>query len=90
MTMSVRLIPSICSQVVTQKRVDTLGAGDGFASGFTTAIIGGKDLKSALLYGTLNANGVVSQYGAQKGLLTAQALQKKLKEVSVCISSVKA
>lgn len=73
--------------VVTQKRVDTLGAGDGFASGLLAALFEGHDLKTGLKYGTLNANSVVSHYGAQKGLLTASEMKKRLKTTSLCISS---
>ena len=75
--------------VVTQKRVDTLGAGDAFASGFTSAVLLGKDLITALKYGTLNANSVVGQYGAQKGLLTRSQLQNKFKNSALCISKTK-
>lgn len=75
--------------VVTHKRVDTLGAGDGFASGFTSARILGKDLKTALKYGTLNANSVVSFFGAQTGLLTRKKLEKQLKELDISVSSTK-
>lgn len=75
------------SPVVSRKRVDTLGAGDGFASGFTTAIMQGKGLKTALLYGTLNANAVVSCYGAQKGLLTLTELKRQCQESDIKVSS---
>lgn len=75
--------------VITTKRVDTLGAGDAFASGFTAAVIADKDLKTALKSGTINANSVVSQYGAQAGLLPKDTLAKRLAETELCVSSTK-
>ena len=41
--------------VRSHKRVDTLGAGDAFGSGCTVALIKSLPLKTALIYGTLNA-----------------------------------
>jgi ribokinase len=75
--------------VLTQKRVDTLGAGDAFASGFTAAVIRGKNLKTALIYGTLNAHSVVSYYGAQEGLLTKGQIESKFKSSKLCVSEKK-
>lgn len=75
------------SPVVSRKRVDTLGAGDGFASGFTAARMQAKSLRTALLYGTLDANAVVSCYGAQKGLLTLKELQGEAQKADLKISS---
>jgi sugar/nucleoside kinase (ribokinase family) len=73
--------------VVSTKRVDTLGAGDSFASGFTSAMISGKDLKTALIYGTLNANSVVNHFGAQKGLLTMSEMNKRFKSHDIAVTS---
>jgi len=67
--------------VFSRKRVDTLGAGDAYASGFTSALIQGLALKTALLYGTINAGGVVNEPGAQNGLMTKKAIEKTLKKV---------
>jgi len=75
--------------VVSTKRVDTLGAGDSFASGFTSAMILGKSLKTALIYGTLNANSVVNHFGAQKGLLTKTEMNKRYKAQDICVTSAK-
>jgi sugar/nucleoside kinase (ribokinase family) len=72
--------------VVSTKRVDTLGAGDAFGSGFVSALILGKDLKAALLYGTLNANSVVSYFGAQTGLMNRKALENKLHSTDLCVT----
>ncbi len=75
--------------VITHKRVDTLGAGDAFASGVTGAVIEGETLKNALKYGTLNAKNVVSYFGAQEGLMTLSELQKELKALDICVTSTK-
>ncbi|MFH0821100.1 MAG: carbohydrate kinase family protein [Candidatus Peregrinibacteria bacterium] len=75
--------------VVTQKRTDTLGAGDAFASGFVSARIFGKDLDMALKYGTLNANSVVGQFGAQKGLLTRKQIEKNLQNTPLSVPKTK-
>lgn len=51
------------------KVVDTTGAGDAFSSAFLAAIIKGKDTEQALKWGSANAGSVISQFGAQTGLL---------------------
>ncbi len=45
------------------------GAGDAFGSGTLSAIIHGKTLDEALLWGTCNSASVIGYTGAQKGLL---------------------
>lgn len=71
-----------CNINAKSPRIDTLGAGDAFCSGFCWSIFAGKDLPSALKFGTMNAESVVSYFGAQEGLLTKakiNALTTKLK-----------
>ena len=75
--------------VISHKRIDTLGAGDSFASGFTSAVMRGKNLKTALIYGTLNASSVVSHFGAQKGLLTHKELEDRIKHTNLAVTSTK-
>lgn len=55
------------------------GAGDSFASTFTVALSLGKNLSEALMWGPINSMSVVQYVGAQKGLLTREALEKILK-----------
>lgn len=57
---------------------DRTGAGDAMSSTFVTAIALGKSLGEALLWGPVNSMSVVSEIGAQKGLLTRDALEKYL------------
>ncbi len=56
------------------------GAGDAFASTFTSAIALGKDIAEALMWAPINSMSVVQQVGAQKGLLTREKLEKFLSE----------
>lgn len=56
------------------------GAGDAFASTIAVALSLGKPMEEALLWGPINAMAVVQQVGAQKGLLTREALEKYLSE----------
>ena len=51
------------------------GAGDAFASTITAALSLGFPLEEALLWGPINSMAVVQEVGAQKGLLTRQALE---------------
>jgi ribokinase len=58
--------------------VDRTGAGDSFSSTFTTAIALGKSPAEALSWGPINSMSVVQHIGAQKGLLTRDALEQYL------------
>lgn len=55
------------------------GAGDAFASTFTSAIILGKTPDEALRWASVNATSVVQQVGAQKGLLSPDGINEYLK-----------
>lgn len=54
------------------------GAGDAFASTFTSALALGKSIPEALLWGPINSMSVVQYAGAQKGLLTRKQLEELL------------
>lgn len=58
--------------------VDRTGAGDAFASTFTTAIALGKTPAEALAWGPINSMSVVQHIGAQKGLLSREKLEEHL------------
>jgi ribokinase len=75
--------------IMTHKRVDTLGAGDAYASAFTVAEIKRLPLKMALLYGTLNAGSAVMQPGAQGGLMTSAEMEKALEKCEIKVKSSK-
>lgn len=55
------------------------GAGDAFASTFTTALLLGKTFDEALMWGPINSMSVVQQVGAQKGLLSLEKLEDFMK-----------
>lgn len=48
---------------------DATGAGDAFGSGFLAAIAAGKSFRSALMFASANSTSVVSQLGANRGIL---------------------
>jgi|SRR3989344_306210 len=60
------------------KRIDATGAGDAFASSFISAIIQGKVLSEAILWGSINAASEIGHRGVQNGLLDKTEIQKIL------------
>jgi len=60
--------------------VSRTGAGDAFASTFTSAVALGKSLEEALLWGPINSMSVVQQIGAQAGHLSRSELLKLLEK----------
>ncbi len=54
------------------------GAGDAFASTFTSALALGKTVSEALTWAPINSMSVVQQIGAQRGLLTRDKLEDYL------------
>ena len=62
----------------TKPPIDRTGAGDATTSTFVAALALGKSLSEALLWGPVNSMSVVQHTGAQKGLLTREALEKYL------------
>lgn len=59
--------------------IDRTGAGDAFASTFTTAIALGLSPAEALAWGPINSMSVVQYIGAQKGLLSKEQVLEYLK-----------
>lgn len=59
--------------------LDRTGAGDSFASTVTSALILGKPLEEALIWGPINSMSVVQYIGAQEGLLRRTQLEEYLK-----------
>jgi len=56
------------------------GAGDAFASTFTAAVMRGKSIEEALMWGPINSMNVVQKAGAQEGLLTESQLLEFLEK----------
>lgn len=63
-----------------KKPVDRTGAGDATTSTFVVALALGKSLAEALAWGPINSMSVVQEIGAQKGLLSREALLKYLEQ----------
>jgi sugar/nucleoside kinase (ribokinase family) len=64
--------------VYSMESFESTGAGDAFASAMISAMILGKEMKEALSWGPINSMSVVSQVGAQKGLLTKEQIEEYL------------
>lgn len=64
----------------TRPPFERTGAGDAFASSVTAALALGLPLEQALLWGPVNAMCVVQEVGAQKGLLTREALEQYIQD----------
>ena len=60
--------------------LDRTGAGDAYASTFTSAIATGKGLQQALAWAGINSMSVVQQIGAQAGLLNQSEIEAWLKK----------
>ena len=60
--------------------INRTGAGDAYSSTFTSAIIMGKSIKEAMMWGPINSMSVVQQTGARAGLLTKEKLEEYLKQ----------
>ncbi len=60
--------------------VSRTGAGDSFSATFTSALILGLDVPTALAWGPINSMSVVQHIGAQTGLLTREQLLAYLKD----------
>lgn len=60
--------------------IERTGAGDSYSTGFISALASGKDIPTAMRWGTVNASSVVQKIGAQKGLLTKTQLVNLLKK----------
>ncbi len=58
--------------------VDRTGAGDAFTSTFAIALALGKPLDEAMLWAPINSMGVIQDVGAQKGLLSVDAIEEYL------------
>jgi len=62
----------------TKAPVDRTGAGDATTSTFVVALALNKSIAEALRWGPINSEAVVQEIGAQKGLLTRDALENAL------------
>ncbi len=63
--------------------VEKTGAGDAYASGFIAAVASGKDIKEAMLWGSMNSASVIQKIGAEEGLLTKEEMEKELAKIDI-------
>ena len=71
------------------KIVDSTGAGDAFASSFLCGLLKNKDTEFAIKLGIINAQSVVSHYGAKNILLSYKEAMKIMKKFRVKINKKK-
>lgn len=60
--------------------IDKTGAGDAHSAGFLSALYHGKNLKTALQWGTINSASVIRQVGATHGQITKKEIEEVLKQ----------
>lgn len=58
------------------EKIETVGAGDAFVSGFLNTYIEDQDLEKGLAWGIANSGAVLTQIGSTKGLLKRKELKK--------------
>jgi len=71
------------SKISIKNSVDSLGAGDGFSSGFLSGVLNDESMENSLCRGMANSISVIKFYGAKEGLLKEKDMVKKIKEVNV-------
>lgn len=64
------------------KPKERTGAGDAYAAGFLFGYLDGRLTRECMKYGAINAESVISQIGAQQGLLSREQIEIKYKELS--------
>ena len=61
--------------ILPGERVEATGAGDSFASGCLGAIMAGKSIPHAMVWGSINATSVIKYIGGQIGLLSRKEIE---------------
>lgn len=59
--------------------VERTGAGDAYSSGFLGAVMRNKTIEEAAQWGAVNAASVIEYVGAEKGLLSEEEIEERLK-----------
>ena len=72
------------AKVLPVDSYERTGAGDSFGSGCVSALIKGKSLPEALLWGTVNSASVIGYAGAQRGLLNEDKIKEWLERAKSC------
>lgn len=63
--------------------LESTGAGDAFSGAFVGALIYGKTIKEALVWGTTNSKSVVQFVGPHQGLLTKNQIEEKMQSLNI-------
>jgi ribokinase len=66
-----------------QTTIESTGAGDAFSAAFVVALLLGKKIPEALMWGSANASSVVSYVGPHKGLMTREQLENYIKNAPI-------
>jgi 5-dehydro-2-deoxygluconokinase len=69
-------------QAYRTKVLKTFGAGDSYASAFLYALISGKDIETALKYGSASASIVVSKHSSSEAMPTLEEIEQLIAERS--------
>ena len=62
------------------KAIDTIGAGDNFASGFISGLLEGKTLKECGEYGNVTASIAIQSIGATTGVRNRLVFEQRMRE----------
>ena len=63
--------------IAESEKIETVGAGDSFVSGFLNTYIEEGNIKKGLAWGIVNSGAVLTQVGSTKGLLKKKELKKQ-------------
>ena len=66
--------------------VEKTGAGDSYTGALLTALVLGKSLEEAMIWGTVNAASVIQKLGPQEGLLARDHLLNQIKNRSLVVT----
>lgn len=64
--------------IVRVEVLEKTGAGDGYNTGFITAVIDGLGIKDSMIWGAINSASVIQKIGAQEGLLNINQLKDRM------------
>lgn len=72
--------------VCPAKVLESTGAGDAYAGGFSAAIMQGKTFEEAMSWGSANAASVIEHVGPQRGLLSIDKITKRCNRCKITTS----
>lgn len=75
--------------ITNTEKIETVGAGDAFVSGFMNTYIEEQDIKKGLAWGIVNSGAVLTQIGSTKGLLKKKELKNQAQKIYQKIKKIK-